>query len=132
MVFNAFVFVSCLTWSLYFALHFHRSSPDLLPLTWWSKNEESFPRLAILARCFLAILPTSAASERIWSQLKFVISKLSSTIDGDLACQIIYLKKNFLLFDKVFAEIAPPPDLDNPVAAPPPPALAAAAPPRAP
>ena len=69
----------------------------------WRKIETTFPLLAMLARRFLAILPTSASSERVWSGLGQIIGPQSTTIDSALATELMYLRYN----SQIRAAIAP-------------------------
>jgi hypothetical protein len=67
---------------------------DSQPGIQWSKLYLTFPRLSMLARRFLCILPSSAPSERVWSGFGHIIDKNSSTIDSTLAAQIMFLRAN--------------------------------------
>ena len=67
---------------------------DSQPSIQWSKLYLTFPRLSMLARRFLCILPSSAPSERVWSGFGHIIDKNSSTIDSTLAAQIMFLRAN--------------------------------------
>ena len=69
-------------------------APQSQPDVQWKALESEFPRLALLARRFLSISPTSAPSERVWSRFGRVISKQSSTIDSTIAAQIMFLRDN--------------------------------------
>ena len=69
-------------------------APQSQPDVQWKVLEPEFPRLALLARRFLSIPPTSAPSERVWSRFGRVVSKQSSTIDSTIAAQIIFLRDN--------------------------------------
>ena len=71
------------------------------PLQWWKENEKNYIRLCKLAPFILCIMPTSAPSERLWSQFKFVLSKLTTSMEGELACMIMYMHKNQHLLDRV-------------------------------
>ena len=66
------------------------SAPNSQPAVQWPALEKDFPRLALLARRFLCVLPTSAPSERVWSGFGHVISKSSSTIDSSLAAKLMF------------------------------------------
>lgn len=67
---------------------------DSQPSKQWPPLHKQFPRLALLARRFLCVLPTSAPSERVWSGFGHVIDKYSSTIDSSLAAKIMFLRHN--------------------------------------
>ena len=76
-------------------------APQSQPDVQWKVLEPEFPRLALLARRFLSIPPTSAPSERVWSRFGRVISKQSSTIDSTIAAQIMFLRDNEHLLKSV-------------------------------
>ena len=76
-------------------------APQSQPDVQWKALEPEFPRLALLARRFLSIPPTSAPSERVWSRFGRVISKQSSTIDSTIAAQIMFLRDNVRLLKSV-------------------------------
>ena len=76
-------------------------APQSQPDVQWKALEPEFPRLALLARRFLSIPPTSAPSERVWSRFGRVISKQSSTIDSTIAAQIMFLRDNDHLLKSV-------------------------------
>ena len=44
------------------------------PLSWWSTNASAYPRLALMARDFLAIPGTETSSERAFSSARRLIS----------------------------------------------------------
>ena len=76
-------------------------APQSQPDVQWKVMEPEFPHLALLARRFLSIPPTSAPSERVWSRFGRVISKQSSTIDSTIAAQIMFLRDNEHLLKSV-------------------------------
>ena len=76
-------------------------APQSQPDVQWKALESEFPRLALLARRFLSIPPTSAPSERVWSRFGRVISKQSSTIDSTIAAQIMFLCDNEDLLNSI-------------------------------
>ena len=76
-------------------------APQSQPDVQWKVLEPEFPRLALLARRFLSIPPTSAPSECVWSRFGRVVSKQSSTIDSTIAAQIMFLRDNERLLTSV-------------------------------
>ena len=56
---------------------------------------------SLLARRFLCILLSSAPSERVWSGFGHVIDRTSTTIDSTLAAQIMFLRANQDLLDRI-------------------------------
>ena len=86
--------------------HWFIDAPALLwkespPYVTWPGLKATFPRISLLARRFLCILPTSAASERVWSGFGHVIDKSATNIDSDAACRTMYLRYNHDSVDKV-------------------------------
>ena len=71
------------------------------PRAQWPQIKLTFPRLSLLARRFLCILPSSAPSERVWSGFGHVIDRTSTTIDSTLAAQIMFLRANQDLLDRI-------------------------------
>ena len=69
------------------------------PRVQWLQLQSTFPRLSMLARRFLCILPSSAPSERVWSGFGHIIDKSSSTMDSTLAAQIMFLRANKDILD---------------------------------
>ena len=67
----------------------------------WKKLQPTFPLLALLARRFLSILPSCAPSERVWSRFGHIIDPHSSTIDSTRAAQLMYVRDNPQLRDKI-------------------------------
>jgi len=47
--------------------------PD--PLQWWATNKRTFPHLAKMARCYLAVTATSVPSERAFSRGGSIVTK---------------------------------------------------------
>ena len=82
------------------------------PLAWWSVNEHKFPTLAKLARAFLAIPATSAASERVWSRASQVLSIRRSRMDPELAQRIMYTRENNRLLHMYYEELTEKPVAD--------------------
>ena len=77
------------------------NNADSQPAVQWKQDQVIFPRLAFLARRFLSILPTSAASERVWYGFGHVITDHSASIDSTRAAQTMYLRYNRDLVAKI-------------------------------
>jgi hAT family C-terminal dimerisation region len=71
------------------------------PSVQWPQLQLTFPRLSLLARRFLCVLPSSAPSERVWSGFGHIIDKTSSKIDSTLAAQIMFLRANRDMLDLI-------------------------------
>lgn len=87
---------------------FSPASPSLLwndpasqPSVTWKRDQVMFPRLSLLARRFLCVLPTSAPSERVWSCFGHIISKQSASIDSTIAAQTMFLRYNHDIVDQI-------------------------------
>lgn len=67
-------------------------------LIFWRNNHERFPNLSSLAKKFLCIQSSSASSERLWSDMGGIITKLRSRLDPETACMLMWLKENIELW----------------------------------
>jgi len=75
----------------------YRASPasqDEDPLAWWRTHEILFPKLAKLAKKFLAIPASSAPSERAFSKVGIVVDKRRASLLPEKANQLVFLKHN--------------------------------------
>lgn len=66
-------------------LHLYKSircEEDVMkdPLQYWAANESSFPRLSVLAKCYLALPATSVPVERLFSTSGEIISRKRNSI----------------------------------------------------
>ena len=66
---------------------------DQDPLKWWDVNKGHFPILAQLARKYLSIQATSGVSERVFSDVKLIISTKRMRIKEDLFEALIFWKE---------------------------------------
>jgi hypothetical protein len=64
------------------------------PLAWWKRKEALFPRLARLARKYLALPASSAPSERIFSKMNAVVDKRRASLDSDRVERLVFIKEN--------------------------------------
>ncbi|XP_053374207.1 E3 SUMO-protein ligase ZBED1-like [Mercenaria mercenaria] len=63
-------------------------------LQWWEKNQYVYPRLAVLAKKYLAIPASSVPSERVFSLAGSLVNKKRSRLNPDLINKLIFLKMN--------------------------------------
>ena len=69
------------------------------PLMWWKEHQHQFALLAQLARRFLPIQSTSAASEQILSKAERVTGDRHAGLDADNAVMLIFMKDALRWFE---------------------------------
>lgn len=74
--------------------YFDEDGTDDDPLAWWRRKEPLFPRLARLARKYLALPASSAPSERIFSKMNAVVDKRRASLDPDRVERLVFIKDN--------------------------------------
>jgi hypothetical protein len=65
------------------------------PLEWWKLHEPKFPLLAELARIYLAVQATSAASERVFSAASRIITAKQNRVDSEMAGKQFFVSRNW-------------------------------------
>jgi hypothetical protein len=71
------------------------------PLKWWREKRSVYPTLFEMARVYLAIPASSAASERVFSAAKLILDHKRRSLTPDRVSRLIFLKKNLPLFDQL-------------------------------
>jgi hAT family C-terminal dimerisation region len=69
---------------------------DCNPLDWWRLHASRYPKLAILARRYLAIPASSAASERLFSRLKLTATAARHGLSADTLCMLLFVSCHHL------------------------------------
>ena len=64
------------------------------PLIWWRENQIRFPVLSQLARKYLCIQATAAASERVWSAAGNIYTKKRHKLNAETATTQLFLHNN--------------------------------------
>ena len=64
------------------------------PLKWWNNNKHKFPLVARLARKYLAMQASAAASERVWSLAGNVETKKRMALTPEKLDKILFIKCN--------------------------------------
>ena len=68
---------------------------DTNPLQWWKeKSKTVLPKLAQLVKTVLCVPATSTPSERVFSTMGVIITKLRNRLSASTAEAILFLKKN--------------------------------------
>jgi hypothetical protein len=68
-------------------------------LSFWASHQKSFPKLALMARRYLSIPATSAASERVFSTGRRVVSWQRSSLKPSTVENLLCLKDWFQAFE---------------------------------
>ena len=61
------------------------------PLTWWRQHKSKYPKLAVLARKYLAVQSSSTASERVMSLMGNILTKKRLSLSDNNFSSLIYL-----------------------------------------
>ena len=70
------------------------------PLKWWKDHQALYPTLAELARIYLAIMATSAPSERIFNMAGQLILAQRASLGGEMAGKILFVKEHWDWYEK--------------------------------
>ena len=70
------------------------TDPDADPLSWWKREQHSFPILAQLARKYLCVCGTSVPSERLFSQAGYIVNELRTHLSPENVNMLVFLAKN--------------------------------------
>ncbi|CAB4400201.1 unnamed protein product [Rhizophagus irregularis] len=74
------------------------------PFKWWASQESQFPILSQLAKKYLAIPATSAASERLFSDAGNVMTVKRTNLSITTFEHLIFCKRNWHLIGRIFPE----------------------------
>ena len=66
---------------------------DTDPLMWWKQHQEEFPRLARMARQYLAVPASSASPERLFSSVGLVKSDLWGSLLDSTLIDVMWAKQ---------------------------------------
>ena len=64
------------------------------PLEWWKLHEITFPMLSKVAKKFLAVPATSAASERLFSRSGKIVTPTRASLKPDKVEMLVFLSTN--------------------------------------
>ena len=70
------------------------ASPECDLLRWWRKHADAYPHCAAVARRFLAIPASSAASERLFSATGRIVDKRRSRLLPERVESLVFLNRN--------------------------------------
>lgn len=62
------------------------------PLDWWKAKHIAYPLMAVVARKWLAVPASSAASERLFSTAGLTVTKLRNRLGADRVSTLVFLK----------------------------------------
>ncbi|MGH7240551.1 MAG: hAT transposon family protein [Candidatus Saccharimonadales bacterium] len=71
---------------------------DENPLEWWRQNKEEFPKLAQMARVYLSVPASTAASERVFSYGNITIQQRRHSLQIDRVARLMWMMKNMSLY----------------------------------
>ena len=74
------------------------------PLHWWRENEERFPRIAKVARKYLAVPASSIASERVFSTAGNIMNKKRCSLSSKHLNILIFIKQNYKLVLNIWSK----------------------------
>ena len=71
----------------------YQVSNDTDPLMWWKQHQQEFPRLARMARQYLAVPASSASPERLFSSVGLVKSDLRGRLLDTTLIDVMWAKQ---------------------------------------
>ena len=74
--------------------------PNSNPLQWWMQNEETFSKVAVVARRYLCAPSTSVPSERVFSATGTIVTKKQCSLLSENVNCLAFLNKNLSLCEK--------------------------------
>ena len=77
---------------------------NICPFKWWASQASNFPILSELAKKYLAILVTSAASERLFSDAKNVMTVKRTNLLPFTFEHLLFCKRNWRIIGRIFLE----------------------------
>jgi len=76
-----------------------RDVEHLNPLKWWKEHESAFPRVACVAKKWLACPATSTPCERLWSTAGLVVDERRTRLSANQVERMTFLAHNESFFD---------------------------------
>jgi hAT family C-terminal dimerisation region len=73
-------------------MHVQQVSTKVDPLLWWKQHQGEFPRLARMARQYLAVPATSASVERVFSGVGLVTTDLRGRLMDTTTIDLMWAK----------------------------------------
>ena len=64
------------------------------PLAWWKEHQREYPRIAVLARRFLCIAPTSVPCERAFSKAGWIVNKRRCSLSDGRISSLVFVSSN--------------------------------------
>jgi hypothetical protein len=77
---------------------------DICPFKWWGSQASNFPILSELAKKYLAIPATSAASERLFSDAGNVMTVRRTSLLPSTFEHLVFCKRNWRIIGRIFPE----------------------------
>lgn len=64
------------------------------PLAWWKEHQHEYPRIAVLARRFLCIAPTSVPCERAFPKAGWIVNKRRCSLSDGHISSLVFVSSN--------------------------------------
>jgi hAT family C-terminal dimerisation region len=86
---------------LYKSLSKLGNTSDDNPLEWWQQHASAYPLLAAVARKWLAVPASSAASERVFSSAGLTVSSKRTSLGTERVATLVFLKAAWPVLEKL-------------------------------
>ena len=71
------------------------------PLSWWKEHQHEYPKISMMARVFLSVPASTAASERVFSYGSITLQQRRHSLHIDRVAALMWMMKNMPLYKKL-------------------------------